>query len=127
MITGYSPGVSATYDRFDGWWGGHAPLDGVDATMYDDDAASVAAMLGGGQDLLSQMSLITGRPLLHSSKVKIFTARGASHRSIDMRVDRDPFRDYRVRQALALTLLVMLRAQGRPPPWYRRRRAPETA
>src|SRR5262249_22226422 len=28
MITGYNPGVSATYDPFDGWWGGKAPMAG---------------------------------------------------------------------------------------------------
>lgn len=104
-LVSYTPGVGVKYDRFDGWWGGRAPLDGVDATMYDDDgAAAVAAMLGGRQDLLSQTSLVAGRSLLNNPKVKIFTARGAAHRTISMRVDRDPFRDYRVRQALALTL-----------------------
>jgi len=103
-LVSYTPGVRVKYDRFDGWWGGRAPLDGVDATMYDDDTASVAAMLGRGQDLLSQTSLAVGRPLLNNPGVKMFTARGASHRTISMRVDRDPFRDRRVRQALALTL-----------------------
>ena len=103
-ITAYTPGVSVKYDRFDGWWGGRAPLDGVDATMYADDAASVAAMLGGSQDLISQTSFVAGRPLFNKPNIKIFTARGAAHRTISMRVDRDPFQDYRVRQALALTL-----------------------
>ena len=103
-IVKYTPGVSVTYDRYDGWWGGHAPLDGVDATMYADDAASVAAMLGGSQDLISQTSFVAGRPLFNKPNIKIFTARGAAHRTIAMRVDRDPFQDARVRQALALTL-----------------------
>jgi peptide/nickel transport system substrate-binding protein len=103
-ITAYTPGVSVNYDRFDGWWGGRAPLDGVDATMYADDAASVAAMLGGSEDLISQTSFVAGRPLFNKPNIKIFTARGAAHRTIAMRVDRDPFQDYRVRQALALTL-----------------------
>ena len=63
-LTSYTPGVGLKYDRFDGWWGGSAPLDGVDATIYDEDgAAAVAAMLAGSQDLLSQVSLSTGRPL----------------------------------------------------------------
>jgi peptide/nickel transport system substrate-binding protein len=104
-LTSYTPGVSVKYDRFDGWWGGSALLDGVDATIYDEDgAASVAAMLAGSQDLLSQMALITGRPLLKNPNIKMYTARGASHRTISMRVDRAPFKDFRVRQALALAL-----------------------
>jgi peptide/nickel transport system substrate-binding protein len=104
-VTSYTAGVRVNYDRFDGWWGGSAPLDGVDATIYDEDgAAAVAAMLAGSQDLLSQTSLSTGRPLLKNPKIKMFTARGASHRSIGMRVDTAPFKDARVRRALALTL-----------------------
>src|SRR5713101_8057855 len=31
-LTSYTPGVGAKYDRFTGWWGGQAALDGVDAT-----------------------------------------------------------------------------------------------
>jgi peptide/nickel transport system substrate-binding protein len=103
-ITAYTPGVSVAYDRYDGWWGGKALLDGVDATMYADDAASVAAMLGGSEDLISQTSYVAGRALFSNPNIKIFSARGAAHRTIAMRVDRKPFQDYRVRQALALTL-----------------------
>ena len=34
MLTNYIPGVGATYQRFAGWWGGTAPLAGVDVTYY---------------------------------------------------------------------------------------------
>ena len=40
MITNYNPGVGATYDRFAGWWGGTAPLAGVDVTYYTSPAAA---------------------------------------------------------------------------------------
>ena len=104
-LTALTPGVNIKYDRFDGWWGGTAPLDGVDATIFDEDgSAAVAAMLAGSQDLLSQMSLTAGRPLIKNPNIKMFTARGASHRTIGMHVDKDPFKDFRVRQALALSI-----------------------
>ncbi|MEP6811453.1 MAG: ABC transporter substrate-binding protein [Actinomycetota bacterium] len=103
-LVSYQPGVGAKYDRFTGWWGGRAPLDGVDATFYSDDAAVVSAMLGGQIDLIGQINVTTGRALFNNKSVKIFPAHGATHRQIPLGTDQGPLKDYRVRQALALTL-----------------------
>ena len=104
-ITSYTPGVGAKYDRYTGWWGGTAPLDGVDATYYTDAAAADAALLGGTLDLLGQIQLGTDRSLFNNPAVQIFTAHGATHRQVPMRVDlNNPFKDAKVRQAVALTL-----------------------
>jgi peptide/nickel transport system substrate-binding protein len=101
----YTPGVGATYDRYAGWWGGRSPLDGVDVTYYSDAAAADAALLGGSLDLIGQIQLATDRALFDNSKVTIFTAKGATHRQVPMRVDlKNPLADHRVRQAIALTL-----------------------
>src|SRR5262249_42508181 len=44
-------------------------------------------------------------PLFNKSNVQIFSAHGATHRQVPMRVDvKNPLHDYRVRQAIALTL-----------------------
>ena len=105
VITGYTPGVGAKYDRFAGWWGGTAPLAGVDVTYYTAAAAADAALLGGQIDLIGQIQVTTDRSLLNNSSVQIFKARGSTHREMPMRVDdKNPFSDYRVRQAVALTL-----------------------
>ena len=104
-LTSYTPGTGAKYDRYSGWWGGSAPLDGVDVTYYTDDAAVTAALLGGQIDLIGQIQFATGRPLFNNSNVQIFSAHGATHREVPMRVDlHNAFADYRVRQAFALTL-----------------------
>jgi peptide/nickel transport system substrate-binding protein len=104
-LVAYTPGVSATYNRYGGWWGGTAPLAGVDVTYYTAAAAADAALLGGDVDLLGQVQLSTDRALFSNSSVKIFTARGSTHREVPIRVDENnPFKDYRVRQAVALTL-----------------------
>jgi peptide/nickel transport system substrate-binding protein len=104
-LTSYTPGVGAKYDRYNGWWGGSAPLDGVDVTYYTDDAATTAALLGGQIDLIGQIQFATGRPLFGKSNIQIFGTRAATHREIPMRVDlKNPLRDWRVRQAIAYTL-----------------------
>jgi peptide/nickel transport system substrate-binding protein len=105
MLTNYNPGVGATYQRFPGWWGGKAPLAGVDVTYYSAAAAVDAALLGGQIDLIGQIQLATDRSLFNNPNVQIFQGRGATHREMCMRVDLDnPLKDYRVRQAIALTL-----------------------
>jgi peptide/nickel transport system substrate-binding protein len=105
MITGYTPGVGAKYERFNGWWGGTAPLAGVDVTYYQAAAAADAALLGNQIDLIGQIQLATDRALFNNSSVQIFKAEGATHREMPMRVDdNNPLSDYRVRQAVALTL-----------------------
>ncbi len=105
QLTSYTPGVGARYERFPGWWGGRALLDGVDATFYTEDAAVVSALLGNQIDLVGQVNVTSGRALLHNPNIQIFQAHGATHRQVPMRVDLpNPLRDYRVRQAIALTL-----------------------
>ena len=105
MLTNYSPGVGATYQRYSGWWGGTAPLAGVDVTYYTAPAAADAALLSGSIDLIGQIQLATDRALFNNSNVQIFKAHGATHREMAMRVDdHNPFSDHRVRQAVALTL-----------------------
>jgi len=105
QLTSYTPGVGSTYQRFPGWWGGHAPLDGVDATYFTEDAAIVAALLGGQIDLVGQLNVTSGRAILNNPNMKVIAAHGASHRQVPMRTDmHNAFHDHRVRQALALTL-----------------------
>ena len=104
-LVAYTPGVSAKYDRNPSWWGGSAPLDGVDVTLGE-DTAIINALIGGQLDLLNGIVFANSRALFNNPNIKIFTARGATHREIPMRVDQSTsvLHDKRVRQAIALTL-----------------------
>ncbi len=105
VLTKYSPGVGATYERFANWWGGSAPLAGVDVTYYTAAAAADAALLSGSIDLIGQIQVTTDRALLNNSNVQLYKTHGSTHREMPMRVDdKNPFSDHRVRQAVALTL-----------------------
>jgi peptide/nickel transport system substrate-binding protein len=104
MLTAFNPGVSATYQRFTGWWGGKAPMAGVDATIYNSNAALDAALIGGTIQLVNFASLGADRGLFNNPKVQIFRAPGAAHIQVPMRVDIAPFNDARIRQAIALTV-----------------------
>jgi peptide/nickel transport system substrate-binding protein len=104
-LVAYTPGVSAKYDRNPNWWGGSAPLDGVDVTLGEGTAIN-NALIGGQLDLLNGIVFFDSRALFNNPNVQIFKARGATHREIPMRVDQSDsvLRDKRVRQAIALTL-----------------------
>lgn len=104
-LVSYNPGVSAKYERNPDWWGGKAALDGIDLTYYSDDAAIISALLGNQIDLINQINFATGRALFNNPNIQIFSARGATHRQVPMRVDaKNPLKDARVRRAIALTL-----------------------
>jgi peptide/nickel transport system substrate-binding protein len=107
-LTSYTPGVGAKFDRNPSWWHGKSILDGVDVTYYSDDAAAVAALLGGQIDLLSQVNYSSDRAVYHSPSLQIFATKGSPHRQIAMLTQTvaaaKPLEDYRVRQALALSL-----------------------
>ena len=103
-LVAYTPGVGATYERFDGWWGGSAQLDGVDIKYFDDDAAVISALLGSQIDLINEIQFATGRAVFNSPLAQIFPVRGATHRQVPMLTDVPPFNDYRIRQAVALTI-----------------------
>lgn len=104
-LVGYTPGVSATFNRFSGWWGGAAPLAGVDVTYFSASTAADAALLSGGLDLLPYVSEISDKSVVDSPSVQLFRARGALHSEVPMRVDAgNALADPRVRRAIALTL-----------------------
>jgi peptide/nickel transport system substrate-binding protein len=103
-LKSYVPKRSAQLVRFDGYWGGKPPLDGVAITYYDSAAPIVLALRAGQLDLAQQLSPQQVRPFQSSSKFKIFSAPTSAHRMFELHVDKDPFRDARVRRAVALTL-----------------------
>ena len=90
--------------RFNGYWGGKAPLDRVVITFYSDPSPMVLALRAGQLDLVVQMSPQQARAFRNSSKYRVYTVPVSSHNMFGLRVDTDPFKDARVRRAIALTL-----------------------
>jgi peptide/nickel transport system substrate-binding protein len=90
--------------RFNNYWGGRPPLDRVVITFYSDPAPMVLALRGGQLDVVVQMSPQQARSFKNSSKYRVYTVPVSSHDMFGLRVDTDPFKDARVRRAIALTL-----------------------
>ena len=90
--------------RFDKYWGGSPPLDGVRITFYESAAPMVLALRAGQLDLVVQMSPQQARSFRNNSRYRVYTAPNSSHNMFGLRTDKDPFKDARVRRAVALTL-----------------------
>jgi peptide/nickel transport system substrate-binding protein len=103
-LKSFTPNRRAELVRFPRYWGGNPPLDGAVLTFYEGTAPQVLALRGGQLDLCMQLSPQEAQPFRRNSRYRIFSAPTSAHRMFGLRTDRDPFRDARVRRAVALTL-----------------------
>jgi len=100
----YTPKVGASFVRNDDYWGDKALLDRVEFTFFADIQPQILALQGNQVDLINQLPVLAGAGLLNDPNVEIISIHSASHYQIHMRTDMDPFKDPRVRRAIALSL-----------------------
>jgi peptide/nickel transport system substrate-binding protein len=103
-LKSYTKDRRAELVRFPRYWGGNPPLDGAVITFYEGTAPQVLALRAGQLDLCMQLSPQEASQFRNSSRFRVFSAPTSGHRMFGLRVDREPFRDARVRRAIALTL-----------------------
>jgi peptide/nickel transport system substrate-binding protein len=95
---------SAELVRHTTYWGGRPPLDGVRITFFQSSAALVLALRAGQIDLAMQLSPQEAQPFKNNSRYTYYSLPTAAHRQVCMRTDIAPFRDPRVRRAVALVI-----------------------
>lgn len=99
----FVPGRRSVHVRNENYWREGQPyFDEVHIINFGDDTARVNALLGGqihaaGDIPFAQIPVIRRRPNL-----RIYRAPSAAWTPLNMRVDQEPFRDVRVRQAFRL-------------------------
>ena len=104
ILTKYTPKVGATFKKNPHYWAKGIPyLNGVELKFYGDTQAVALAMQGGAIDAFPNIPPGT-QNLYTSSNLKILRNPASSYREFHMRVDKKPFNDKRVRQAVALSL-----------------------
>jgi peptide/nickel transport system substrate-binding protein len=106
VIDKYTPKSGASFVRNPNYWDtpNAALPDRAEFTFYTDEQPQIVALQGGQIDVVGQFSAQGGRALLTNPNVKVIKLRSSACREVHMRVDTDPLKDKRVRQALALTL-----------------------
>lgn len=102
----YTPEVGVNYTRNPNYWDkARQPLpDRNEIKFYEKPEAAVLGIQGDEVDLLAQFSPVDGKPLLTDSNINVIELRASQHRQLHMRNDKEPFKDKRVRQAVALLI-----------------------
>ena len=100
----FTPGQEAVFERFPNYWNGPALLDQLTITTINDDTARLGALLTHQIDMSASI-LASQVPQVKSvSTLQLYNTRSSGCNPITMRVDKAPFSDVRVRQAIRLCI-----------------------
>jgi len=100
----YTPKVGATFVRNDDYWGEKALPARTEFIFFADIQPQILALQGGQVDVINQMPVLAGVALLTDPTVDIISLKSVAHQQLHMRTDSDPFKDSRVRRAVALSI-----------------------
>jgi peptide/nickel transport system substrate-binding protein len=102
----YTPDVGVTYTKNTKYWDKtRQPLASRNQIkFYGKEQAALLGLQGNEVDLLSHYSLPGGKALLNDPNFRTIELHSAAHRQVHMRTDKEPFKDKRVRQAVALLI-----------------------
>jgi peptide/nickel transport system substrate-binding protein len=100
----YTAKVGASFVRNPDYWGGPAGADRVEQKFYDDYQPQILALQGGEVDIIMQIPVLQGVGLLNDPNFDIISTPSTAHQQVHMRTDVVPFKDKRVRRAIALCL-----------------------
>ncbi|HZT19885.1 MAG TPA: ABC transporter substrate-binding protein [Dongiaceae bacterium] len=102
ILKEYIPHQHAIYAANPSYWVQGLPyLEGLRIAYYADESATVLAMQAGDVDIYPVVPLKGAEPVLANPNFKILRHASADYRSVHMRVDQAPFKDKRLRQAVA--------------------------
>jgi peptide/nickel transport system substrate-binding protein len=100
----YTAKVGASFVRNTEYWGGQVLPDRLELSFYTDYQPQILALQGGQIDIIQQIPVLQGVGLLNDPNVDIISTPSTAHQQVHMRTDLDPFKDKRVRRAIALCL-----------------------
>jgi peptide/nickel transport system substrate-binding protein len=104
-LESYRPKRGASFVRNPDYWGEKALPDRVEITFYDDPQAQLIGLRAGELDVIP----IPGngpavQAIANNPAFRILSIRTSNYDELHFRTDQTPFKDKRVRQALALTI-----------------------
>ncbi|HLI00330.1 MAG TPA: ABC transporter substrate-binding protein, partial [Acidimicrobiales bacterium] len=98
----FTQNQGAEYTKNPDYWGKPRPyLDGVKFTFYQDDQAQLLGLQGNEINTVVTYDASDTTALASDSKLSIESVKGSATFTLWMRVDKHPFSDQRVRQAVA--------------------------
>jgi peptide/nickel transport system substrate-binding protein len=117
----FTPGLQSTFTRNEHYWRPGQPyLDELVLINFAEDDARINALLSSQVDAIDQVPVALVDVLRSDPRMRVLAADTGTWLPFTMRVDRPPFDDVRVRQALRLVvdreqmINQVLSGQGRP-------------
>ena len=103
MVESFDPGRVALFKRNPNYWRHGQPyVDELQLITIADPTASFNALLAGQIDAMASLDFSTARHERNRRRVRVLVSLPSSNHSMVMQIDRKPFNDVRVRQAMRL-------------------------
>jgi peptide/nickel transport system substrate-binding protein len=116
-FTSFTPGGPALYTAFDGYWGGRPAVGELEFVPVGEESARLAALLSGQVAYAYDLRASSAALLERDGRTRLLSAPASTHHFLPLRIDRPPFSDPRLREAVRLGLdreaLVRVVLQGR--------------
>jgi peptide/nickel transport system substrate-binding protein len=106
ILKTFSADQGATYVKNPKYWGGPTLpyLDAVQIKYFADTPPIVLAIQGGSIDVFPQVPYQGSQALFSDANIHVSETPSSEYRTLQMRVDQDPWKQKEVRQALAYAL-----------------------
>lgn len=99
----FTPGQQSEFELNDNYWGPGPAIDSlVVQSSFSDDAALSNSLLSGAVQVVPNVSFVVAKQQEGASEVKVMRHPSPNAYYFSMRVDKPPFDDVRVRQAMRL-------------------------
>jgi peptide/nickel transport system substrate-binding protein len=103
-LESYTPKVGASFVRNPDYWGEKALPERIKFSFFADQQSQMLALQGRVADVMGDFSVQGGLSLMNNAQFKVLGVKSSAHRQMHMRNDTGPFKDKRVRQALAFAV-----------------------
>ncbi len=101
----WTPGVQSVFVRNENYWKGPFPyIDELTIIEFADTTSQANALTSGVVDAIGNIPLTLAKSLSTSAGISLLDSKSAAYNPFTMRVDRPPFDDVRVRQAMRLLI-----------------------
>ena len=99
----FTPGVQSVVVRYDNYWQHPLPyLDSVTVVEFADPTSQINALISGQLDAIGNIPPVAVKQLASIPGISILNSKTAAYNPFTMRVDKPPFNDVHVRQAMRL-------------------------
>ncbi|MER8614792.1 ABC transporter substrate-binding protein [Mesorhizobium sp. M1216] len=103
-IEKFTRNVGASFVRNEDYWGPKALPAKTEFTFFQDIQPQIIALQAGQVDIINRLPALAGVALLSDPSFDIISIKSTANQAVHMHCQAGPFKDARVRQAVALSL-----------------------